>query len=474
MTQTTYPKIFISIMQHLSSKQRPLHMFDGVAQEVLDFKKEPATKNGMEPLNLLYDKLVVKDISYSLVIKNKPRVECPPIRMRGVILESPKRKVQVKGISEFISLPDGTTNPSRGKVPIPRSQEPVMSRFRESRETLRPDPSDSQYVAVPVTNHELQPRNFQPNLEYGDERHSHIRSALSKTHTSSTMRFGGAGSPRNEPSSPLPKSFSRTLRQSPLAQRQKYSALKLNYDSATKILPDDPHATALNPCMQVKKITERQPPKTPPRKTKQEAKPTINKQQFHIDPNLDKGIDCSFEALGSSEGRHSANPSTPAMSSRSKAQAPNQRETQNHSKIKRLQRYSSSAVDDFEQARRSGRGLHHYHGSNMSEQEDEQNETFGPGDRLQSIFTMNKKDSDLHNQARGGLLIIRGSSKEMMTMPLKPAHSKDLKKFKQSKEARDQPRESGTKEKFKLPKQVLQQSSKAVVQKMSSELEAER
>lgn len=87
---------------------------------------------------------------------------------------------------------------------------------------------------------------------------------------------------------------------------------------------------------------------------------------------------------------------------------------------------------------------------------------------------MNKKDSDLHNQARGGLLIIRGSSKEMMTMPLKPAHSKDLKKFKQSKEARDQPRESGTKEKFKLPKQVLQQSSKVVVQKMSSELEAER
>ena len=51
MTQTTYPKIFISIMQHLSSKQRPLHMFDGLAQEVLDFKKEPATKNGMEPLN---------------------------------------------------------------------------------------------------------------------------------------------------------------------------------------------------------------------------------------------------------------------------------------------------------------------------------------------------------------------------------------------------------------------------------------
>ena len=91
----------------------------------------------------MYEKLVVKDLNYSLVIKNKPRVECPPIRMRGVILESPKRKVQVKGISEFISLTDGVMNTSRGKVPIPRSQEPVISRFRESRETLRPDPSDS-------------------------------------------------------------------------------------------------------------------------------------------------------------------------------------------------------------------------------------------------------------------------------------------------------------------------------------------
>ena len=69
---------------------------------------------------------------------------------------------------------------------------------------------------------------------------------------------------------------------------------------------------------------------------------------------------------------------------------------------------------------------------------------------------MNKKDSDLNQeQVRGGLLIIRGSSKEMMTMPLKPTHSKDLKKFKLSKETKDQPKESGTKEKFKLPSKVL-------------------
>ena len=83
--------------------------------------------------------------------------------------------------------------------------------------------------------------------------------------------------------------------------------MKLNYDSTSRILID-PQQHVLDPCMQVKKITEqRLPPKTPPRKAaKEEAKP-INKQQFHIDPNLDKGIDCSFEALGSSEGRHSVN-----------------------------------------------------------------------------------------------------------------------------------------------------------------------
>ena len=52
--------------------------------------------------------------------------------------------------------------------------------------------------------------------------------------------------------------------------------------------------------------------------------------------------------------------------------------------------------------------------SNMSELEDEHNDTFGPfgqTDRLQSIFTMNKKDSDLEEHLREGLLMITGASK---------------------------------------------------------------
>jgi len=74
----------------------------------------------------------------------------------------------------------------------------------------------------------------------------------------------------------------------------------------------------------------------------------------------------------------------------------------------------------------------------MSEHEDENNETFGPNDRLQSIFTMNKKDSDLNqDKLKGGLLIVRGSSKEMMTMPLKSNQSKEFKKVKLCKDSKE-------------------------------------
>ncbi len=42
VSQTVYPKIFITILQHLRSKNRPLRMFDGMAAETLDFSKEVA------------------------------------------------------------------------------------------------------------------------------------------------------------------------------------------------------------------------------------------------------------------------------------------------------------------------------------------------------------------------------------------------------------------------------------------------
>ena len=79
--------------------------------------------------------------------------------------------------------------------------------------------------------------------------------------------------------------------------------MKLNYDSTSKFLQA---ADMENPSMQIKQITRRRP--ATPRKDKDQGKkpPVINKQQFHVEANLDKGIDCTFESLGSSEGRHSS------------------------------------------------------------------------------------------------------------------------------------------------------------------------
>ena len=177
--------------------------------------------------------------------------------------------------------------------------------------------------------------------------------------------------------------------------------------------------------MQVKRITEtRLPAKTPPRRTKEEVKP-INKQQFHVDPNQDKGIDCSFEALGSSEGRHSVNEDfTPPGSAK-------------HKRQRRLKRFSSSVADvesrdgsklqgnEVETIARLSRQNLNF-GSNMSELEDEHAETFGQADRLQSIFTMNKKESDLHEQLSSGMLMIRGCSNTEVRNQLRPNRSKDL------------------------------------------------
>ena len=80
-------------MQHLSSKKRPLRLFAGLALEVLDMTKEPSLQDGAAGLDKLFDNLVIKGLNYSMVMKKKPRIECPPIRMKGIILESPKRKV---------------------------------------------------------------------------------------------------------------------------------------------------------------------------------------------------------------------------------------------------------------------------------------------------------------------------------------------------------------------------------------------
>lgn len=98
----------------------------------------------MGGLDTLFDKLVVKDINYPMLMKVKPRIECPPIRMKGIILESPNKKVQIKGLSEFISLTDGLFSRPKLKIPHNTNQEQSFSAMKmatnqESRETLHPD-----------------------------------------------------------------------------------------------------------------------------------------------------------------------------------------------------------------------------------------------------------------------------------------------------------------------------------------------
>ena len=65
-------------------------MFDSLAVETLDFTKETTLQsNGVDGLDALFDKLVMRDTNYAMVMKIKPRIECPPIRMKGIILEIP-------------------------------------------------------------------------------------------------------------------------------------------------------------------------------------------------------------------------------------------------------------------------------------------------------------------------------------------------------------------------------------------------
>lgn len=43
-------------------------------------------------------------MNYPIVMKTRPRLECPILSLEGIILECPKRKVQIKSLSEFIRL----------------------------------------------------------------------------------------------------------------------------------------------------------------------------------------------------------------------------------------------------------------------------------------------------------------------------------------------------------------------------------
>ena len=157
-------------------------------------------------MDYLFTNLVLKNISIAQLFKRQSSSSFP-IRMRGIVLESPKCKVHLKSLMDFVFIGEDT---------LVQQQQSVKSRNNESRETLKPDLSDSQYVAVPVSNIELQARN-QNSSELADDKRSMMRSALSKTNTSSTIVFGGSGSLPDHSSSQLPKSLSRQLKPPPIS-----------------------------------------------------------------------------------------------------------------------------------------------------------------------------------------------------------------------------------------------------------------
>ena len=111
----------------------------------------------------LFNKLILKKMDIAHLHK---RLGSSPfaIRMRGIVLETPHCKVQLKSLINFVIISES------GQV---RRQKYVKSKNNESRETLKPDLSDSQYVAVPVSNIELQARN-QNSRDLADDKRSMI------------------------------------------------------------------------------------------------------------------------------------------------------------------------------------------------------------------------------------------------------------------------------------------------------------
>ena len=128
-------------------------MFDGATDEVLEFKKEE--NRTPSDIDRIFEKLVAKDMSFPILMKIKPKLECPKIRLSGIILESPKRKVQLRGLAEFGSLADGHLQ--RVDLGSNASNEYNNPPIKESRDTLKVEGSTSisQYVAISVKNHEL-------------------------------------------------------------------------------------------------------------------------------------------------------------------------------------------------------------------------------------------------------------------------------------------------------------------------------
>ena len=65
-------------------------MFDSPEEEVLVFAQEEKFQSDIDKI---FNKLVMQDTNFPLLMKIKPKLNCPKILLSGIFLESPTRKV---------------------------------------------------------------------------------------------------------------------------------------------------------------------------------------------------------------------------------------------------------------------------------------------------------------------------------------------------------------------------------------------
>ena len=112
-------------------------MFDSPEEEVLVFAQEEKFQSDIDKI---FNKLVMQDTNFPLLMKIKPKLNCPKILLSGIFLESPTRKVQLKSLAEFGSLTDGNVQTiSIGDA----AKEFKNFASVESRETLKADLSNT-------------------------------------------------------------------------------------------------------------------------------------------------------------------------------------------------------------------------------------------------------------------------------------------------------------------------------------------
>lgn len=89
-----YPKIFVTIMEHLTAKKRKVSIASSISARF--------TNEKTAVLDTLFQKFVVKDLSFEKVMKTSPK-NIPSFNLQPhVIIETPKQQIIIQNIFEYI------------------------------------------------------------------------------------------------------------------------------------------------------------------------------------------------------------------------------------------------------------------------------------------------------------------------------------------------------------------------------------